>query len=102
MQTIRFYNNDRNPTLKNRKKLKLFLSELFKLEKKRLDNLTYIFCSDDYLLKINKEFLKHDSYTDIVTFNLSVTSKDIMGEVYISVDRIRENAQKMNVSFNNE
>src|ERR1700759_2754689 len=78
--------------LKDRNRLKTFLVSLFRREKKRLAGLTYILCSDDYLLDINRQFLGHDYYTDIITFNLSEPGQPINAEVYISVDRVRENA----------
>jgi probable rRNA maturation factor len=78
--------------LPKRRLLKLFVERLFKKEGKELMHLDYIFCSDKYLLKINKQYLHHDFFTDIITFNLSDTST-IMGEVYISIDRVRENAK---------
>ncbi len=85
-----------------RKKLKLFIQKLFDLEGKKLDNLSYIFCSDEYLLGINNEFLKHDFYTDVITFDLSVNKEEISGEIYLSIDRIKDNAKQQQVSFNEE
>ncbi|MBS1665838.1 MAG: rRNA maturation RNase YbeY [Bacteroidetes bacterium] len=87
--------------LSSRKKIKAFLEVLFKKEKRELNELHYIFCSDDYLLKINQEHLQHDFYTDIITFDLSSTNETI-GEVYISVDRLKENAQIYHTQFSNE
>jgi len=60
-------------------------------------DINYIFCSDSYLLKLNQEFLSHQTYTDIITFDYSV-GKTISGEIYISLDRIKENANHFNVS----
>jgi probable rRNA maturation factor len=102
MQKIHFYDYDRKPTLKDRKKLKFFIEELFTREKKKLDNLAYIFCSDEHLLGINKEFLKHDFYTDVITFDLSSTKVETEGEIYLSVDRIKDNAKQLGISFNEE
>jgi probable rRNA maturation factor len=102
MQKIKFYFHDRRPILKDRKKLRLFIENLFVIEKKKLGNLVYIFCSDKHLLGINIEFLKHDFYTDIITFNMSKSKTEIEGEVYISVERIKENAKQEEVSFNEE
>jgi rRNA maturation RNase YbeY len=84
--------------LPKRKELKLFIEQLFTMEKKSLAHISYIFCSDDYLLKINQEYLQHDFYTDIITFDLT-EENGIIGEVYISVDRIKENAKKYSSSF---
>lgn len=63
--------------------------------------LNYIFCSDDYLLAINNQFLNHDTYTDIITFGLGETG-DIEGEIYISVPRVRENARTAGLAFHDE
>jgi probable rRNA maturation factor len=79
--------------LQNRRALKVFIPELFKKEEKVFKSLTYIFCSDEYLLQVNNNFLKHDFYTDIITFDLSESKNSpTIGEIYISVDRVKENA----------
>jgi probable rRNA maturation factor len=102
MQKVQFYFLDRKPALKERTKLKLFIEKLFTQEKKKLGNLSYIFCSDDHLLGINKNFLKHDFYTDVITFDLSSSKIETEGEVYLSVDRIKENAKQLGISFKEE
>lgn len=102
MQKVQFYFLDRKPVLKDRTRLKLFIEKLFILEKKKLANLSYIFCSDDHLLGINKDFLKHDFYTDVITFDLSSFKTETEGEVYLSVDRIKDNARQLGVSFTEE
>ncbi|GAO42271.1 rRNA maturation RNase YbeY [Flavihumibacter petaseus] len=76
----------------NRNACKRFITSLFKKEKTPLDNLTYIFCDDEYLLNINRDFLKHDYYTDIVTFGLSEKGSPVTGEIYISITRVKDNA----------
>ena len=102
MQKIHFYSLDRVPVLKNRRKLKLYIESLFAKEKEKLVKLSYIFCSDDHLLGINNEFLKHNFYTDVITFDLSLNNKGIEGEIYISIDRIKDNAKQASVSFTEE
>ncbi|MES2430229.1 MAG: rRNA maturation RNase YbeY [Bacteroidota bacterium] len=92
----------KNLTLKCRAELKAFVSTIFSKEKKKLQHLSYIFCSDDYLLEVNKNFLKHDYYTDIITFDLSESPKAITGDIYISIDRVRDNAKQEGVSINHE
>lgn len=67
----------------------------------KVGEISYIFCSDDYLLDINKTYLKHDFYTDIITFDYT-DAKKISGDLYISIDRIRDNAQELNLSFEQE
>lgn len=68
----------------------------------KLQALNYIFCSDDYLLQINRDHLQHDYFTDIITFDNSESESDIEGDVFISIDRVKENAQNHLVSFENE
>ncbi|WP_240965766.1 rRNA maturation RNase YbeY [Pseudoflavitalea sp. G-6-1-2] len=82
--------------------MKSFIIDLFKKEKKKAGELSFVFCSDAYLLEINKQYLKHNYYTDIITFDLSQTPGVISGELYISVDRVKDNAQNFNVSFKEE
>ena len=67
-----------------------------------LDSLNYVFCSDKELLRINKDFLHHNYYTDIITFDLSEPGKGIQGEIYISAERVKDNSLQMGVSFKNE
>src|SRR5882757_3945233 len=86
-------------TLSDRSRLKNFIASLFKKEKKKLAEIRYIFCSDDYLLSINQQYLQHDYYTDIITFGLSKPGEPINAEIYISVDRVKENATTFNNSF---
>lgn len=89
-------------TLTNRRALKHFIEQLFRKEGKKLLSLNYIFCSDKMLLQVNQDFLKHDYYTDIITFDLSTTPASIIGEIYISVDRVKDNAKQLGVSFRSE
>lgn len=88
--------------LRQRRKLKTFIFSIFRSEKTRLENLHYIFCSDDYLLNINRQFLNHDFYTDIITFNLASKNEPISAEIYISVDRVKDNARSLNLSAHQE
>jgi len=88
--------------LLHKTKLKVQIEQLFKKERVLLDSLNYIFCSDEYLLQINREFLKHDFYTDIITFDLSEKTGAVIGEVYISLDRVKENAATLGTIFNEE
>ena len=88
-------------SLTNRKQLKQFIAGIFKKEGFQLEALDYIFCSDEYLLKINQDFLQHDDYTDIITFDLS-ESDAIISEIYISAERVKENAKLNGQSFHEE
>jgi rRNA maturation RNase YbeY len=89
-------------SLRERTRLKQFIVKLFRQEKKPLAELSYIFCSDQYLLDINRQFLQHDFYTDIITFPLSDPGQPISGEIYISVDRVRDNAREFGSSIRQE
>jgi probable rRNA maturation factor len=102
MATISFNNQDIDPLLKNKSTLKIFLASIFKEEGFEFKNVAYIFCSDAFLLTLNQQYLNHDTLTDIITFSLSETHLPIISEIYISVERVRENAKDLNVSFENE
>jgi rRNA maturation RNase YbeY len=102
MNKIQFFNNNTKFTLGERTRLKAYIRQLFKKHKTSLDALTYIFCSDEYLLAINQQFLKHDFYTDIISFDISAANNAVTGEIYISIDRVRENAKIHNASFKEE
>lgn len=100
----RFHEKDVKAGLKDKRKLSLFLDSIVKRyagETKRA-TLNYIFCSDEFLLEINQQYLNHDTLTDIITFDLSDTPGKITGEIYISVDRVKENAIKFNVAYTDE
>ena len=100
--SVQFFFLQQNISLRNRAALKLFINKIFKQEKRKLQSLTYIFCSDEYLLQINKASLHHDYYTDIITFDLSDSPNQITGEIYISTDRVRDNAQTLSVTITEE
>ena len=89
-------------TLKERSKLKNFVSNVIAWEKKSLNSLTYIFCTDRNLLEINRKYLDHNFYTDVVTFDLSSSREEILADIFISVDRIKENAKRLKVSLKEE
>jgi len=99
---VSFNYADRTLPLKQKRQIKNFISDIFLMENKILEKLTYIFCSDNYLLNINKKFLFHNTYTDIITFDLSDSKKIIKGEIYISVDRVKENTIRYNTTFTDE
>ena len=78
-----------------------WINRIFKMEGAVLDQLDYVFCSDDYLFKVNVEYLNHNTYTDIITFDYSVDER-ITGDIFISIDRVRENAMAFDVEFISE
>lgn len=79
--------------------LKTFLNTLFKEEGLQLDALSYVFCTDAYLYEYNKTYLQHDTLTDIITFPLSEAGLPILGDIYISVDRVKDNARQLGGDF---
>ena len=92
-RTILFNNADKGTSLRFRTKLKAFISKQCQKEGVRIEALQYVFCSDAYLLDINKRFLNHDFYTDIISFDLSEQKGSLVGDVYISIERVKENAK---------
>ncbi|MBA4302919.1 MAG: rRNA maturation RNase YbeY [Sphingobacteriaceae bacterium] len=99
---IRFYSADTAIPLKDRNAHKLWLMAVAESRGIEIDDLSYVFCSDDYLLDMNKRFLNHDYYTDIITFPLAEDQAKVNAECYLSVDRIRENAHQNEVTFATE
>ncbi len=91
--------------LKNKRKLSAFIDKIIKKHKKsiKMAQINYIFCDDDFLLQLNKQYLNHDTLTDIITFDLSETDELILiGEIYISIERVKENALKYGVNYDDE
>ncbi|MFA6056783.1 MAG: rRNA maturation RNase YbeY [Taibaiella sp.] len=100
---IQYYDEEVKSRLKNKRRLSSFLKELILLylDVKKID-ITYIFCDDSYLLEKNQQFLNHDTLTDIITFDLSERDTELLSEIYISVERIAENAKKFSIDYNTE
>ncbi len=88
-------------SLKNRMLLKRWVKAVLENKGKKLGNLYFILCDDDFLLKINRQFLKHDYYTDIITFDYTEDGI-IAGDLFISIDRVRDNAATLQVSEHEE
>ena len=101
---ISFNSNEIKFTLKDKTVIKQWISSIINKKKRRVGDLNFVFCSDEFLLGMNKQYLNHDTYTDIITFDYSKEDKNlpISGDIYISVDRVRENAAKFDVAFENE
>ena len=87
--------------IKDKNRLTLWIEEVINKERRLIKELVFNFCSDDSLLKINKELLNHDTLTDVITFDYSV-SETISAEVFISVDRVRANSKEFHQDFNDE
>jgi probable rRNA maturation factor len=101
MSKVCLFKNDVNFRFKNVRLVKDAILALFKTEKVELETINYIFCTDEYLLEINKKFLDHDYFTDIISFNLG-DNKSVIGEVYISIERVKENALNLKETFSRE
>ncbi len=80
-------------TLRKRTELKQFVLKLLKDHGRNIEALNYIFCTDAYLFEMNKKYLNHSTYTDVITFDLSEDKRRLIADVYISIDRVRENAR---------
>jgi probable rRNA maturation factor len=96
-KNILFHNADTSYILKNKRIISSWITDTIKEEEKQLEEISYIFCTDDYLLKINQEHLNHDTYTDIITFDYTENGI-ISSEIYISADRVRQNAKNLGVA----
>jgi len=92
------FNYETNFALSNEDVVAAWIAESIKSEEHSLEEVNYIFCDDDYLHKLNVEFLNHDTLTDIISFDYSV-GKIIQGDIFISVERVKENASDFEVPF---
>lgn len=95
------FNYETDFTLDNESDFSNWLSEVISSEFKYEGEINYIFCDDDYLLEINQQYLAHDTLTDIISFDYSV-GNELHGDIFISVERVRDNAADFNVSFEDE
>lgn len=102
MPAIQFFEEDIVFKLKSKALVRAWIKDTIQAESYKLKELNYIFCSDAYLLEINQQYLDHDTYTDIVTFDNSEEEGIIVGDIFISIERIRENAAKFGVSETDE
>lgn len=101
-ESIHFFTEDTSYQLRQRSEIRSWLKSIAKKEKYSILELNYIFCSDEYLLQINKDFLDHDYYTDIITFDNSEVRGKIEGDIFVSIDRVRDNAQQQKTSLKDE
>lgn len=103
LKDIQFFSEDIDFTLKEKQKVRQWIGATIKAEGfKHVGELSFVLCSDAYLLEINKQYLDHDTFTDIVTFDSSEDEGVIAGDIFISVERTMENAKKFNVSERDE
>lgn len=89
------------PSFVSKNELKRFVKELTKLEGKILKDLSLVFTDDDYLLEVNKQYLNHDYFTDVITFDYS-SFPEVSGDIMISLERVKDNALSMNLRFEDE
>ncbi|SIO05339.1 rRNA maturation RNase YbeY [Algoriphagus halophilus] len=99
---INFFEEETTFRLDKRQKRKKWLKSIADSEEFKILDLNYIFCSDEYLYNINVEYLNHDTYTDIITFDNSEEENKIEGDVFISIDRVEENSKKLQVPIEDE
>lgn len=102
MPKINFFVEDVAYNLKQKIRLRKWLTETIINEGYKLQELNFIFCTDEYLLQINQTFLKHDYYTDVITFDNAETPKSILGDIFISIDRVKEHAGQHHVAVAHE
>jgi probable rRNA maturation factor len=99
---INFFNEDIDFKLNGKNNFKAWLKKVAEKEGFIINDLNYIFCSDKYLHKMNLEYLDHDTYTDIITFDNSENDNIIEGDIFISIERITDNSMTLNTQFEDE
>tara|TARA_R110002124_G_scaffold20395_1_gene79983 strand:+ start:604 stop:1029 length:426 start_codon:yes stop_codon:yes gene_type:complete len=99
---INFFAEEVSFSLKEKRKRKSWLKKIAEAENHKISELNYIFCSDEYLLSINIEYLDHDTYTDIITFDNSEEENILEGDIFISIERVKENSQALEVDEEKE
>lgn len=99
--SVKYFNEDVPFPILKKRSTSNWIRETILLEEKIVGDISFVFCSDDYLLEVNKKYLAHDYYTDIITFDY-VKDGLISGDIFVSIDRIKENAQEFSTTFENE
>ena len=99
---IHFFKEDVKFRLLHSNELKQWIFKAFKSNKKNIQQINYIFCSDQYLLQMNKQYLKHNYFTDIITFDNSSDPKKKEADIFISIDRVKANAKAFKIPFKDE
>ena len=98
---ISFQVQDVELILKQKNKIRSWIVEAIKNEGKKIGDITYIFCSDEYLLGMNQQYLQHDDYTDVITFDYTEKER-VSGDIFISVERILDNSTQLNTAIEDE
>jgi len=102
---INFHTENIDFKLKRKLQLKAWIKSVIETEKKTLGTINYIFCDDGFMLNLNKDYLNHNSLTDIITFDYCVYHKNmhrVNSDIFISIERVQENAKKFDVAFESE
>jgi rRNA maturation RNase YbeY len=100
--SINFFSEKIPFKLRQKQQVRLWIEAVARKTKKHCGEINFIFCSDKYLLSLNRDYLKHDYFTDIITFSNATDKQTISGDVYISIDRIRENAKSFKCTVRDE
>ena len=99
---IQYHSEDIKFSLSEQKKISAWIKNVVLLENNKIDHINIIFCSDEYLLKKNIEYLNHDTYTDVITFDYSREKGILLGDIFISIGRVIENSEKFKITFISE
>jgi probable rRNA maturation factor len=99
---VYFFSEEVTYTVKNKIQIRNWISDTIIAEGYQLEELNFILCSDEYLLAMNKQYLKHDTYTDVITFDNSEGLKMILGDIFISIERVQENARQFKTTIQKE
>lgn len=102
MADINFFTQDTSFHISRPIKTRQWIRMVIQKEKKRLAHLNYIFCSDKYLLSLNKQYLNHKTLTDIITFDNSEDPRRIEADIFISIERVGDNANRLGIPFQDE
>jgi probable rRNA maturation factor len=102
MAAVNFFSQDISFILPKPRKISSWIKGVIKSEGHTLGALNFIFCSDEHLLEINRQYLKHKTYTDIITFDTSEHDSTIEGDIFVSIERVKENALKLKIPFQDE
>ena len=98
---IEFFSEEIDFTLHDENQVKSWILDVATNESKEIGDISYVFCSDEYLLKVNQDYLNHDYYTDIITFDYTEDNV-ISGDIFLSIDRVTENASDLSINFLDE
>jgi rRNA maturation RNase YbeY len=101
LSVINFFNENVHFLLRNKSYLKIWVSDTIITKKKTVGPINFVFCTDKYLLALNKTYLRHNNLTDIISFDYTI-KKQVSGDIFISIERVTHNAKLLNISFKDE